>query len=111
MAFRHGFGFGRKRPLPSPTVVYDVQQKVTVDEKGVQRVSFVEVPNDELCKGIPTPSEYSLENLLRAGVPLEQVSCNILDTAPTDAQLNKIVDSLSGSDEPNTNDVVEPTNE
>lgn len=110
MAFRHSYGFGIKRALPSPTVVYDVQQKVTVDEKGVQRVSFVDVPNDDFCKGIPKPSEYSLENLLRAGVPLEQVSCNILDTVPTDAQLNKIVESLPGSEEPNVNDV-EPINE
>lgn len=111
MAFRHSYGSGRKRMMSSPTSVMEKQQKIVVDEKNVQRVSYVDVPNSEVCKGIPTPSEYSLENLLRANVPLQEVSCALLDTAPNDEQVKKIVDSLPNDGKQVNNENVEPLNE
>lgn len=84
--------FGRScRTLP----VKDVVQRLLADSAGVQRVSFVSVDNADVCSKIPRPEDYSLENLLRAGVPLKQENASILDgDVPTEEQISKIVDSL-----------------
>ena len=85
--------YGRLCPT-SP--VTDVVQTVKLDKDGVERVAFVHRPNDVVTKSIPKPSEYSLENLLAAGVPLTPVNASILDseTSPSEQQIEKIVDSL-----------------
>lgn len=86
--------------------VQDVVQRVLSDDKGVQRVSFVSVDNAEVCSKIPSPEDYSLENLLRAGIPLHSVNPSILDgDKPSDEQIAKIVDSLPDSK------VSEPSND
>lgn len=87
--------FGRSCcPLP----VKDVVQRLFADTDGVQRVRFVAVDNSEVCSKIPRPEDYSLENLLRAGVPLKQENASILDSViPTDEQISKFVDSLPDS--------------
>ena len=78
--------------------VRDVVQRLLADSDGVQRVSFVSVDNADVCSKIPRPADYSLENLLRAGVPLKTENASILDgDSPSDEQLNKIVDSLPDS--------------
>lgn len=78
--------------------VKDVVQRLLVDSAGVQRVSFVSVDNVDVCSKIPCPEDYSLENLLRAGVPLHQEHPTILDAdAPTEEQISKFVDSLPDS--------------
>lgn len=78
--------------------VKDVVQRVLADSAGVQRVSFVLVDNADVCDKIPRPDDYSLENLLRAGVPLKIENVSILDgDAPSEEQINKIVDSLPDS--------------
>ena len=84
--------FGRScRTLP----VKDVVQRLLADTDGVQRVSFVSVDNSDVCSKIPSPEDYSLENLLRAGVPLKQENPSILDgDVPSQEQISKIVDSL-----------------
>lgn len=87
--------FGRScRTLP----VKDVVQRLFADTDGVQRVSFVSVDNSDVCSKIPRPEDYTLENLLRAGVPLKQENASILDgDTPSEEQINKIVDSLPDS--------------
>nr|DAH60227.1 MAG TPA: hypothetical protein [Microviridae sp.] len=84
-----------------PTVhVKDVVQRLFADSAGVQRVSFVSVDNADVCAKIPSPSDYSLENLLRAGVPLKPENPSILDgEVPSDEQISKFVDSLPDSKE------------
>lgn len=75
--------------------VKDVVQRLLADSEGVQRVSFVSVDNADVCAKIPRPEDYSLENLLRAGVPLKIENASILDgDVPSDEQISKIVDSL-----------------
>lgn len=102
--------------LPSPVVV-NVSQTVAekVGDEVVERV--VRVPVDlcskEAAKSLPTLAEYSLKNLLEAGVPLEQINPSNLLT-PTDLAFgsahaeavgSKILDSIE-TDVP----VVEPSN-
>lgn len=78
--------------------VKDVVQRLLADSAGVQRVSFVSVDNADVCAKIPRPDDYSLENLLRAGVPLKTENASILDCdSPSEEQINKIVDSLPDS--------------
>lgn len=75
--------------------VKDVVQRLLADSAGVQRVSFVSLDNSDVCANIPRPDDYSLENLLRAGVPLKTENASILDgDSPSEEQINKIVDSL-----------------
>lgn len=78
--------------------VKDVVQRLLADSAGVQRVSFVSVDNAEVCSKIPRPDDYSLENLLRAGVPLHLENPSILDgDSPSEEQISKFVDSLPDS--------------
>lgn len=78
--------------------VKDVVQRLLSDSVGVQRVSFVSVDNSDVCLKIPRPEDYSLENLLRAGVPLKIENASILDgDSPSEEQISKIVDSLPDS--------------
>ena len=78
--------------------VKDVVQRLLADSAGVQRVSFVSVDNADVCSKIPRPEDYSLENLLRAGVPLKTENASILDgDSPSEDQISKIVDSLPDS--------------
>lgn len=78
--------------------VKDVVQRLLADSAGVQRVSFVSVDNADVCSKIPRPVDYSLENLLRAGVSLKTENASILDgEAPSEEQISKFVDSLPDS--------------
>lgn len=78
--------------------VKDVVQRLLADSAGVQRVSFVSVDNADVCSKIPSPVDYSLENLLRAGVPLKSENPSILDgEVPSEEQISKFVDSLPDS--------------
>lgn len=88
--------------------VKDVVQRLNADASGVQRVSFVSVDNADVCAKIPSPEDYSLENLLRAGVPLKTENASILDgVVPSEEQISKIVDSLPDSKH-DTNPVTNP---
>lgn len=78
--------------------VKDVVQRLLADSDGVQRVSFVSVDNADVCSKIPRPEDYSLENLLRSGVPLKTENASILDVdSPSEEQISKFVDSLPDS--------------
>lgn len=52
-------------------MVDDVE--VYTDSNGVQRRRLVSKPLEEIEYNIPKPSEYTLDNLLKAGVPLEVI--------------------------------------
>lgn len=81
-----------------PRPVKDVVQRLFADPDGVQRVRFVSLDNSDVCSKIPRPEDYSLENLLRAGIPLKQENASILDgNEPSVEQISKIVDSLPDS--------------
>lgn len=78
--------------------VKDVVLRLLADSAGVQRVSFVSVDNADVCSKIPRSEDYSLENLLRAGVPLKTENATILDgDSPSEEQITKFVDSLPDS--------------
>lgn len=76
-------------------VVKDIVKTFIVDD-GVEKVSFVAVDNSEVTSKIPSADEYSLQNLLRAGVPIKQVNAAVLDFVPSEAQINNIVEHLPG---------------
>ena len=79
----------------SPEPVKDVVQRNFIDDKGNEFVKFVKVDNLEVTKSIPKPVDYSLENLLKAGVPLEPVNAAVLDDEhPSDDKIAAIVDSI-----------------
>lgn len=82
--------------------VKDVVQRLQADSDGVQRVRFVSVDNADVCSKIPRPEDYSLQNLLRAGVPLKQENASILEgETPSLEQISKFVDSLPDSQSDN----------
>lgn len=90
----------RHRPLHRSVVPYKVLEKVekiNVDENGVSHSSFV--LQDVCVSGdtVPRPSDYRLEDLLAAGVALQPVNCQLLDS-PLSAdvaasQIDKFIDS------------------
>lgn len=108
-------GFTNKRSKRSVAfsvpqhVVANVSHTVTEDVDGVTVERQVYVPVDlsskEAASSIPTMEEYSLKNLLAAGVPLEQLQVSTL-LNPTDvafgalraeAVLTPILDKLESS--------------
>ena len=81
--------------------VKDVVQFIMSDNSGVQHVLYVNRDNVEVTKSIPKPSEYTLENLLLSGVPLQQVPASILDdNPPTDKQIENFASSLDDNINP-----------
>lgn len=73
-------------------------------EDGTKVQTVVSVPVSSLGKDIPNPEDYTLSKLMAAGVPLNQVSANILDSAPTESEVNSFLDSLpSEANEDNNN--------
>lgn len=86
----------RKNKVFEPPVssVSSLMEKTTVRSDGLQSVSIVRV-NSRDIDVVPSPSEYSLEKLLAAGVPLNSVNPTVLDSEPTSEQVSHIVDSLN----------------
>lgn len=94
--FRRSFK-GSKLSCPSSIVVNDVSN--IVDDDGVQR--YVSVSKLASDISIPRPSEYKLETLLAAGVPLQRVSSFVVGSEPTNEQIVSAVDSVVNSDSNN----------
>lgn len=101
--FRNSFvRFGRS------IVPHPIREKMfvpIVDKAGVDR--FVLETQDVSCLSIPKPSEYTLEMLLAAGVPLNEVNPLVVDTVPTDVQISQNVDKVLNSVSSNNNEVNE----
>lgn len=72
--------------------------KDIVDDKGISH--YVKIKADVSEGSLPAPSEYKLETLLSAGIPLNVVSSLILDSKPSDAQVNAIVDKVLPEETP-----------
>lgn len=97
---KHFVNMFRHRPLHRSVVPYKVLEqveKINVDENGVSHSSFV---SQDVCVSgdtVPRPSDYRLEDLLAAGVALQPVNCQLLDS-PLSAdvaasQIDKFIDS------------------
>lgn len=78
-----------------PTPIYEDKpiEKIVDGVKTIQE-NLVDICDPALSDTMPSPDEYTLENLLSAGVGLDQVPTNVL--TPTDAVIinNEIANSL-----------------
>lgn len=72
------------------------------DDRGVSH--YVRVERDVSEGSVPPPSEYKLETLLSAGIPLNAVSSLLVDSAPSDAQVDAIVNKVVPEQEQETNE-------
>ena len=70
-------------------------EKVVTSPTGVQSVSIVSVPCEQVSSTLPLLDEYTLENLLASGVPLSPVSCALLDIEPTQEYIDTISNKLN----------------
>lgn len=86
----------RKTKVFQPPVSYvsSLMEKTTVRSDGLQSVSIVRV-NSRSIDVVPSPFDYSLEKLLAAGAPLNSVNSTVLDSEPTNDQVEHIVESLN----------------
>lgn len=80
--------------LSRPRQVTECVLKPYIDN-GVTRYHVVTQPVDG--SSIPDPSNYRLHDLLDAGVPLNRVSSEVVDSVPSSDQLEHIVDSITNS--------------
>lgn len=100
MAFR-----ARKNYFSTP-VPYRVVEQVevnSVDENGVTHSSIVLQDNSVSASSIPAPSDYRLEDLIAAGVPLQPVNCQLLSSLD-DVTASAIVNRVINSDSHDTSD-------
>lgn len=72
-----------------PHKIFVDSVKDITDDRGISH--YVKVKSDVSEGSLPAPSEYKLETLLSAGIPLTAVSSLIVDSKPSDAQVNNIV--------------------
>jgi hypothetical protein len=75
-----------------PRKIYVDSVKDITDDRGVSH--YVRVKQDVSEGNVPPPSEYKLETLLSAGIPLNAVSSLLVDSAPSDAQVDAIVSKV-----------------
>lgn len=67
------------------------------DDNGVKYCHVVDVPANTVGSNLPSIEDYKLSALLRAGVPLDVVSSNVFDSAPSEADASAILDKLSSN--------------
>lgn len=75
-----------------PRKIYVDSVKDITDDRGVSH--YVRVKQDVSEGSLPAPSEYKLETLLSAGIPLNAVSSLLVDSAPSDVQVDAIVNKF-----------------
>lgn len=85
-----------------PRRIYVDSVKDITDDRGVSH--YVRVKQDVSEGSLPAPSEYKLETLLSAGIPLNAVSSLLVDSAPSDAQVDVIVNEVVPESEQDTNE-------
>lgn len=90
----HSFCFPRK--------IFVDSVKNIIDDRGVSH--YVRDKQDVSEGSIPAPSDYKLETLLSAGIPLNAVNSLLVDSAPSDAQVDAIVDKFVPVNEQDTNE-------
>lgn len=91
MSFRFRKNKVFQPPLQS---VSTLMEKSTVRPDGLQSVSIVRVNACDIDV-VPPFTDYTLEKLLAAGVPLNSVNSTVLDSEPTSEQAAAIVESLN----------------
>lgn len=86
----------RKNKVFQPPIqsVLTLMEKSSVRSDGLQSVSIVRVNACDIDV-VPPYTDYTLEKLLAAGVPLNSVNSTVLDSEPTPDQAAAIVDSLN----------------
>lgn len=86
----------RKNKVFSPPLqsVSTLMEKSTVRPDGLTSVSVVRVNACDIDV-VPPYTDYTLEKLLAAGVPLSSVNSTVLDSEPTTEQAAAIVESLN----------------
>lgn len=67
------------------------------DDNGIKYSRVVDVPANTVGSNLPSIEDYKLSALLRAGVPLDVVSTNVLDNVPSEADASAILDKLSSN--------------
>lgn len=75
-----------------PRKIFVDSVKDITDDRGVSH--YVRVKQDVSEGSVPAPSEYKLETLLSAGIPLNAVSTLLVDSAPSEAQVDAIVNKV-----------------
>lgn len=91
MSFRFRKNKVFQPPLQS---VSTLMEKTTVRPDGLTSVSVVRVNACDVDV-VPPYTDYTLEKLLAAGVPLTSVNSTVLDSEPTMEQATAIVQSLN----------------
>lgn len=96
--------FRNFKPLYSclPRKIFVDSVKDITDDRGVSH--YVRFIQDVSEGSVPPPSEYKLETLLSAGIPLNAVSSLLIDSAPSDAQVDAIVNKVVPEQEQETNE-------
>lgn len=82
---------------PSPKEFVVPVTKDIVAEDGTRYSEVVEVNASSIGSNLPNTEDYKLSALLRAGVPLNFLSSNVLDNGPSEAEASAILDSLPQS--------------
>lgn len=85
-----------------PRKIFVDSVKDITDDRGVTH--YVRVKQDVSDGSVPAPSEYKLETLLSAGIPLNAVSSLLVDSAPSDAQVDAIVNNVVPEEVQETNE-------
>lgn len=80
--------------VPPIQKVFTLMEKSTVRPDGLTSVSVVRVNASDIDV-VPPYTDYTLEKLLAAGVPLNSVNSTVLDSEPTTEQATAIVESLN----------------
>lgn len=88
-------------PTPKEFSIPVLQEYIETD--GTKCSHVVNVSSDTISSDLPNIEDYKLSALLRSGVPLNFVSPNVLDTAPSEAEASAILDAISSSN-PSNND-------
>lgn len=73
------------------------------EKDGTKCSHVLDVPSNTVGSDLPNTEDYQLSALLRAGVPLDFVSPNVLDNAPSEADVSAFLDTLEKNTDTNVN--------
>lgn len=73
------------------------------EKDGTKCSHVLDVSSNTVGSDLPNTEDYQLSALLRAGVPLDFVSPNVLDNAPTEADATAFLDTLEKKSTSNVN--------
>lgn len=85
-----------------PRKIFVDSVKDITDDRGVSH--YVHEKQDVSEGSVPAPSDYKLETLLSAGIPLNAVNSLLVDSVPSDVQVDAIVNKFVPDQEQETNE-------